>query len=119
MPFDDKLKNSNLKIKDKRKSLEILSKVINHPSSSPFMEIQNNTHTEVICVNPSPFVQIQNNIHPEDISTNKENNGILTQKFNALKKNPQSLCPTKISDFNLMGLLFKQQIHFQKQEDVS
>jgi hypothetical protein len=77
------------------------------------MKIQKNTHTEAISANRFPFVQIESNIHLEGISSNKENNdtdllannnnkqnnGILTQKVNALKKTPHSLCPTKISDF--------------------
>jgi len=129
MPFDEnaeidpfisqrknlqKLKNSNIMIKDKRKSLEILSQVISHPPPHPLHQYQQQ---------PSPLESINQNIQHnstiEKSSNNKENEeGILTQNFNALKNHSQqSLSQDKISNFNLMGLLFKQQIHYQKEED--
>jgi hypothetical protein len=103
-------------IKDKRKSLEILSQVISHPPPHPLHQYQQQ---------PSPLEAINQNIQENFTTKNSPNSkeneeGILTQNFNALKNNSQqSLFHDKISHFNLMGLLFKQQIHYQKKEDAA
>ena len=61
----------------------------------------------------------QDNVNKQIENKENEQNGILTQNFHNVQNNSFQIQTNKtnVSNFDVMGLLMKQQVHYQKQED--
>jgi len=116
------IKQKDFEIKNKRKCMEILTQVITQPSQIHTSNFQNKTNLEKENINQQ---QNSENKEKQQNLENKENTnniGPLTQTFQSLTNSthPTHVISKKenISQFDLMGMLFKHQMHAQKEEDL-